>query len=125
MEVIYNPYRYKQGIQANTASVMHGRFQHHSPTDTEGQVYKHLSSDTDMEYLWTECEMPPAHSVLLGPQAVVLSGRLWKHCNLGVNWLPRPRGEPASNLSLVTCALHSARACYCCHAVPARMDCDS
>lgn len=62
MEVIYNPYRYKQGIQANTASVMHGRFQHHSPTDTEGQMYKHLSSDTDTEYLWTECEMPPAHS---------------------------------------------------------------
>lgn len=67
----------------------------------------------------------PHTQVLLGPQAVVLSGRLWKHCNLGVNWLPQPRGEPASNLSLFTCALHSARACYCCHAVPARMDCDS
>lgn len=94
-----NPYWYKQGMQANTASVMHGRFQRHSPTDIWAAIRTGSVCGLNAKCL-------PHTQVLLGPQPVVLSGRLWKRCNLGVNWQPQPGGEPASNLSPVTCSLH-------------------
>lgn len=105
-------------MQANAASVMHGRFQRHSPTDIWAAIQTRSICGLNVKCL-------PHTQVSLGPQPVVLSGRLWKHCNLGVNWLPWPWGKPASNLSPVTCSLHFAPACFCCHAVPARRDGDS
>lgn len=117
-----NPYWYKRGMQANTASVMHGRFQRHSPTDIWAAIQTRSICGLNVKCL-------PHTQVLLGPQAVVLSGRLWKHCNLGVNWLPWPWGgslglttwpPSASNLLPVPCSLYFAPACFCCHAIPAR-----